>query len=124
MTLQDFKINTLRTFVPAKDYDRSRDFYKKIGFEETYYSEGLAVFKAGDFTFYLQNYYQKDWAENFMMLMEVDDVDAFWEYMQSLDLKKEFPEIKFRKPKTDDWGREFHMIDPAGVLWHFAKFSN
>lgn len=123
MTVKDFKFATLRTFVPAKDYQLSREFYKKLGFEETYYSEGLAVFKIGDFTFYLQNYYQKNWAENFMMLLEVDDVDQFWSYVQSLNLQSEFEGIRFRKPQTEDWGKEFHMIDPAGVLWHFAKFK-
>jgi len=122
MTLNDFKIGTIRTFVPTKDYERSRSFYKKIGFEETYFSESLAVFKAGDFTFYLQNNYQKKWAENFMMLMEVDDVDAFWDFLQKLNLKNDFPKIKLREPKTEDWGRECILIDPTGVLWHFATF--
>lgn len=124
MSLQKFKINTIRTFLPSKDYTTSRDFYKKIGFEETYYSEELAVFQSGDFSFYLQNYYQKKWADNFMMLMAVDDVDAFWKYIQALNLDTEFSGIRFRAPKTEDWGREFHMIDPAGVLWHFAKFAD
>ena len=65
MSLEKFNIKTIRTFVPAKDYELSRDFYKKIGFEETYYSETLAVFKIGEFSFYLQNYYQKKMGREF-----------------------------------------------------------
>jgi len=122
MSLNNFKINTLRTFVPSKNYEHSRTFYKKLGFEESYYSETLTVFNAGGFSFYLQSAYQKVWAENCMMLMEVDDVDAFWEYLLSLNLESDFPKIKLREPKTEDWGRECILIDPAGVLWHFATF--
>ena len=122
MSLEKFKIKNLRTFIPSKNYQLSLEFYKKIGFEETYYSEGLAVFKTGDFSFYLQNFYQKEWAENFMMFMEVEDVDQFWEYLLSLKLNKDFPTIKLRKPQTEDWGRECILIDPTGVLWHFATF--
>ncbi|MFK8004770.1 MAG: glyoxalase [Saprospiraceae bacterium] len=122
MSLEKFNIKTLRTFVPAKDYELSRKFYKKIGFEETFYSEDLAVFNVGNFSFYLQNFYQKKWAENFMMFMEVENVDEFWKYLLSLSLESDFPTIKLRRPKTEDWGREFHLIDPTGVLWHFATF--
>ena len=122
MTLKDFKINNLRSFVPSKDYEQSRVFYKKLGFEETYYSEGLAVFQIGDFSFYLQNFYNKNFAENYMMFLEVDNVDDFWKYLESLNLEKEFPMIRLRAPKTEDWGRECILIDPTGVLWHFAAF--
>ncbi|MEM6964419.1 MAG: VOC family protein [Bacteroidota bacterium] len=123
MKIQDFKFSTLRTFIPAKDFQRSRAFYKKLGFEEIYSSDGLAVFQVGDFTFHLQNYYQKEWAENFMMLLEVDDVDKFWKYVQSLDLQKEFPAIKLKKPENEDWARVFRLSDPTGVLWHMVKFT-
>ncbi|MFK7771854.1 MAG: glyoxalase [Saprospiraceae bacterium] len=122
MSLEKFNIKTLRTFVPAKDYELSRNLYKKIGFEETFYSEGLAVFKVDEFSFYLQNFYQKEWSENFMMFMEVENVDEFWKYLLSLNLINDFPTIKLREPKTEGWGREFHVIDPTGVLWHFGTF--
>lgn len=122
MSLAKFKIKTLRTFVPSKDYQVSREFYKKLGCEETYYSEELAVFQIGDFSFYLQNFYNKTLAENFMMFLEVENVDKFWEYLESLNLKKDFPKIHLRAPQTEDWGRECILIDPTGVLWHFATF--
>jgi len=122
MSLEKFKIGTIRSFVPAKDYQGSRGFYKKLGFEETYTSESLSVFNAGEFSFYLQNFYNKKFAENYMMFMEVDDVDAFWKYLEDLNLKNDFPKIKLRAPQTEDWGRECILIDPTGVLWHFATF--
>jgi len=122
MSLENFNIKTIRTFLPSKDYQLSRDFYQKIGFEEMFYSETLTVFQTGNFSFYLQNYYEKKWAENFMMFMEVENVDEFWKYLLSLNLKNDFPTIKLREPKTEDWGRECILIDPTGVLWHFATF--
>ena len=123
MSLDKFKINTLRSFVPSKDYQRCREFYKKLGFEETYYSETLIVFQAGGFSFYLQNFYNKTFAENYMMFMEVDDVDEFWKYLEGLNLKNDFPKTRLRAPQTVDWGRECILIDPTGVLWHFATFA-
>lgn len=122
MNLENIKINNLRAFVPSKDYQKSRAFYKKLGCEETYYSDGLAVFQIGDFSFYLQNFYNKGFAENFMMFLEVDNVDDFWKYLESLNLKKDYPNIRLRAPQTEDWGRECILIDPTGVLWHFATF--
>lgn len=32
----------------------------------------------GQSSFLLQRYYQKEWAENFMMQLMVDDLDAWW----------------------------------------------
>ena len=121
--MQNIRIKNLRTFVAAKDYNHSRNFYKKLGFEETYHAEDLSVFRIGDYSFYLQNYYNKDWAENTMLLLEVNDVDAFWEHLLSLNLEAAFPAIRMRKPMTEKWGRECHLVDPAGVLWHFASFN-
>lgn len=64
-----------RAFLPAKDFDTSRSFYRALGFETLLDSE-VAIFSVGDGAFILQRYYQKDWAENFMMQLMVDDLDA------------------------------------------------
>ena len=122
MIPEEIKINNLRTFIPAKDYNISRKFYQKLGFTETWFSQELSVYQISKFSFYLQNLFVEDWANNFMLFLEVESCDAFWKYLNSLNLKEEFQNIKMIPPKTEAWGRECLLIDPTGVLWHFGEF--
>jgi len=75
--------------MPAKDFELSKRFYEALGFEKVLDSE-VAIFNAGSGGFILQRYYQKDWAENFMMQLMVDDLDAWWSHIASLDLPGQF----------------------------------
>lgn len=40
--------------------------------------------RLGGAVFRLQNYYVKDWAENFMMKFDVDDVQAWYEHVKKV----------------------------------------
>jgi hypothetical protein len=92
-----------RPFVPAKDFELSKRFYLEVGFELLH--EGtVAIFGIGSSSFILQNYYNKDWAENFMMQLMVDDLDAWWEHLNGLDLPKTFHSTSLRPPETQRWG--------------------
>ena len=75
----------MRPFVPAKDFDCSKRFYETLGFEKVLDGE-VAIFNAASGGFILQRYYQKDWAENFMMQLMVDNLDAWWAHIDALDL--------------------------------------
>ena len=50
----------------------------------------MSVFQSGTNAFYLQKAYVKDWVNNTMLFMEVDDVARFWDELIALDL----PEIQ------------------------------
>ena len=41
----------------------------------------VAIFNAGSGGFILQRYYQKEWAENFMMQLMVAETDAWWKHI-------------------------------------------
>lgn len=114
---------SIRTFIGAKDFVVSSAFYKDIGFEESKISGTMSVFHMSGLRFYLQDYYVKDWIENTMVLLEVPDAVAWWAYLQSLQLDKKYPDVKLIPVREEDWGRECMLIDPAGVLWHFATFK-
>lgn len=112
----------LRPFVPAKDFAISRAFYQDMGAKEIWSNADMALLQLGDSEFYLQNAYVKDWAENTMLFLNVADLDLCWRELQALDLINRYPDIRWKKPTDYPWGlREIHLIDPAGVLWHFAK---
>ena len=111
----------LRPFLPAKDFDLSKRFYEALGFEKLLDSE-VAIYRLAGGGFILQRYYQKDWAENCMMQLMVDDLDSWWGHIQSLDLPKSFGVAAPKPPAMQPWGlRVAYIFDPSGVLWHVCQ---
>jgi hypothetical protein len=111
----------VRSFVPTKDFDLSKRFYEALGFDKIIDGE-VAVFQAGSGGFILQRYYQKDWAENTMLQLLVDDLDAWWEHIEELDLPRRFGVQPPKPPAVQPWGlRVAYVFDPCGVLWHVAQ---
>ena len=110
-----------RAFIPAKDFDSSKAFYEALGFKKLLDGD-VAIFGIGASAFILQRYYKKEWAENCMMQMMVDDLDAWWEHIKGLDLPKKFGVQSPTAPAMQPWGlRVAYVRDPAGVLWHVAE---
>ena len=110
-----------RPFLPARDFALSKRFYEALGFEKVLDGE-VAIFRMGASEFILQNYYQKEWAENFMMQLLVDDLDSWWTHLSSLDLPANFGVPALKPPAIQPWGlRIAYVIDPAGVLWHVTQ---
>jgi uncharacterized glyoxalase superfamily protein PhnB len=111
-----------RPFVPSKDFEVSKSFYQALGFQKTLDDTGVAIFAVGDGAFILQHYYQKEWADNFMMQLMVDDLDAWWVHIVSLDLPGKFGVRAPAPPEMQPWGlRLAYVFDPSGVLWHVAQ---
>ena len=111
-----------RPFLPAKDFGLSKRFYEALGFEKLLDASDVVIFRMGRGGFLLQSYYQKDWAENFMMQLMVDDLDAWWSHIQALDLAGRFGVAAPRAPALQPWGlRIAYVTDPSGVLWHVAQ---
>jgi hypothetical protein len=112
---------TARPFLPAKNFDVSKRFYEELGFAKLLDSD-VAIFRIGQTSFVLQKYFQKQWAENFMMQLMVDNLDAWWAHIQSLDLPTKFGVPPPKAPALQPWGlRIAYVIDPSGVLWHVAE---
>lgn len=112
----------LRPFLPAIDFSLSREFYAELGATELWSSDEMVLLRLGQSSFYLQDAYVQAWAENLMLFLKVPELDAFWEELRVLDLPKRYPGVRWKKPTDYAWGlREVHLIDPAGVLWHFAR---
>jgi len=110
-----------RPFLPTQDFARSVRFYEAFGFTKVLDSE-VAIFNAGSGGFILQRGYAKEWAENCMMQLMVDDLDAWWEHLKSLDLPGRFGVQAPKAPAMQPWGlRVAYVYDPCGVLWHVAQ---
>jgi catechol 2,3-dioxygenase-like lactoylglutathione lyase family enzyme len=110
-----------RPFIPAKDFALSKNFYETLGFEKLLDGD-VAIFRAGSGGFILQRFYEKELAENFMMQLMVDDLDAWWGHIAGLDLPGRFNVAPPREPAMQPWGlRVAYVVDPSGVLWHIGE---
>jgi catechol 2,3-dioxygenase-like lactoylglutathione lyase family enzyme len=115
-------IVALRPFLPAKDFQISKNFYTDLGFEVVPLGDKLASVSIGRFAFLLQDYFVQDWADNFVMHMQVTNLDRWWEAVSRLGLEARYQVRAPRPPKLEPWGlRVAYLFDPAGVLWHFAE---
>ena len=113
---------TVRPFLPAKDFERSKQFYEALGFTKLLDVSEVAIFQIGSSSFLLQNRFVKEWAENAMMQLMVDDLDVWWSRISNLDLPGRFGVPLPKAPAVQPWGlRVAYVVDPSGVLWHFAQ---
>lgn len=117
------KARSIRPFIGAKDYELSRRFYQDLGFQESILSHDMSLFKTDQIAFYLQKAYVRDWIDNTMVFVEVEDVDRYWKELSALDLPTKYQGVRLTPIRDDDWGRECFLHDPSGILWHFGQFS-
>jgi hypothetical protein len=114
-------VKALRPFVPAKNFAISKQFYADLGFRVEPLGDSIAAIHLGSHSFLLQDYYVEVWAENFVMHMFVDDLDAWWQHLTALDIASRYDVKSPRPPKLESWGLNVaYMFDTAGVLWHIA----
>jgi len=117
-------IRSFRPFLPAKDFETSLRFYEAIGFKAYRLGDTLAELSLGTDAFLLQSYYVKEWAENTVMHVLVNDVQTWWEHIKSLDLANQFGVSAPAPPRVQPWGLTVaYVFDPTGILWHFAEVT-
>lgn len=112
----------MRPFVPASDFEKSVRFYSDLGFTVHRISGQLASIELGPFAFLLQDYHVEGFAGNFMMHLMVNDLDRWWKHIDGLDLKVKYGVRAPSAPALQPWGLIVsYVVDPSGVLWHFAQ---
>ena len=112
----------MRSFIETQDLDRSKRFYAALGFEQVLDGE-VAIFNVASGGLILARHTGGHAPNsNLMMQVMVDDLDAWWAHIESLDLAKEFGVPPPLRPALQPWGlRIAYVVDPSGVLWHFAQ---
>jgi hypothetical protein len=96
-------------------------FFAELGFEKQWQNGGLAGLRFGGAYFMLQDIDIRAWQENQMLVLEVDDLDAYWAEIETKNLPARFAGVRTKAPAEYPWGRELHIIDPAGVCWHVRQ---
>lgn len=118
----NLKAKEIMTFVPSgPDFDLALAYYQDLGFELDWKSDELAILRKDASRFFLQKFVNKEMQNNFMMSLDVEDLDAWWAKIQAADILGKYPGSRAIPPKDYPWGkREIHLIGPDGVLWHIA----
>ena len=110
-----------RPFLPTRDMGASKAFYEALGFKKLLDGD-VVIFAAGATSFILTRTDNQAWAGHSMMQLMVDDVDAWWKHVDSLDLPGRFGVPAPRPPALQPWGLTVaYVADPAGILWHIAQ---
>jgi uncharacterized glyoxalase superfamily protein PhnB len=119
--VSDLHAIELKAFIPAKDFALSKRFYQEIGFVMASDSGGVAYFHAGAVSFLLQDFYVEELANNLMMHLLVQDVDAWWAKIKELGIAEKYG-VRVTAIENQPWRmRDFVIIDPSGVLWRIAQ---
>ena len=112
----------LKAFVPARDFELSKQFYTDLGFTLASSAGGVAYLHCGACSFLLQDFYVAALADNLMMHLLVEDVDAWWQHVQAQDLAGRYATRPPESPMDQPWAmRDFVVIDPSGVLWRIGQ---
>lgn len=120
----NYSVKSIRPFIGAKDFETSRNFYHDLGFTEIPLPDGnMSYFSVGDFGFYLQRAYVKDWVDNTMLFLEVEHVENHLAEIKKLNLEEKYTSVRISKIQYNDWGNEFFIHDPSGILWHIGEFK-
>ncbi|MDY7395293.1 glyoxalase [Aureibaculum sp. 2210JD6-5] len=114
---------SIRAFIGAKNYEISRNSYQDMGFEEFITSPKMLYFRLADFGFYLQDYFVRDWVDNSMLFLEVENLEKHFEGIKNLNLDKKYKNVRISEIVKNDWGNEFFIHDPSGILWHIGEFK-
>jgi len=107
-------VSDVRPFLPAKDF----------GWKVTYSDDNLALLEIGNQRFYLQAYYVKEWADNAMLHVTVEDAQSCHTQIKEFMASGRFPGARVSKPKQEPYGALVTYVwDPSGVLLHLAQWK-
>jgi hypothetical protein len=115
------KFLSLSPFVPSgSKFEESKQLFQELGFKMTWSEGGMAGFAADSCNFILQKFESKQFAENFMLSVRVDNAAEFRQMVLGKNLPERFG-IRIGEVTQQPYGKEVNIIDIAGVCWHFVE---
>jgi hypothetical protein len=115
------KFFSLQPFIPSgKEFVKSKNFFLDLGFTISWEAGDYIGFVKDECRFILQKYDHKEFAENLMINVAIENADNFYNEIKEKQLQEKYG-IKVSKPINQPYGREVNIIDLAGVCWHFVQ---
>lgn len=122
--MANLSVTEIKAFVPSKNFELSKQFYKDLGFTIASEGGGIAYFHFGHVSFLLQDFCAESVAENFMMHILVEDVSSWWNHVQASGVLSKYG-VKVTDMEEQPWRmRDFCLYDPSGVLWRIGQNTN
>lgn len=119
--MANLRVVELKPFVPARDYELSKSFYRDLGFTLASDGGGVAYFHHETVSFLLQDFFVTELAENLMLHLLVEDVEAWRERVEQAGVAQRYG-VRVGDIALQPWGmRDFVLFDPSGVLWRIAQ---
>lgn len=119
--MPNLRVTEIKAFVPSKDFNLSKQFYQDLGFTMASEGGGVAYFHWDHVSFLLQDFCAEGLAENFMMHILVEDVEAWWDRVQQSGVSTKYG-VKVSDVESQPWRmRDFCLTDPSGVLWRIGQ---
>lgn len=114
-------VTEIKAFVPARDFERSKQFYRDLGFTMASEGGGVAYFHVGHASFLLQDGCAESQGEHCVMHLLVEDVEAWWRHVAESGVAATYG-VTASGIETQPWRmRDFSLFDPSGVQWLIAQ---
>lgn len=115
------KYLSLQPFVPSgSNFELAKNLFLELGFNLSWESGGYAGFENNGCQFILQQFDNKEFAENFMLSIGIENAEAFRADLIEKQLSQKFG-IRISEVMNQPYGKEVNIIDIAGVCWHFVQ---
>jgi len=119
--MPNLRVTEVKAFVPARDFELSKQFYRDLGFTMASEGGGVAYFHHGHASFLLQDFCVEDHITNFMMHLLVENVDDWHHKISEAGLAEKY-KVEVSPVELQPWRmRDFTLLDPSGVLWRIAE---
>ncbi len=112
---------SLEPFVPSgSEFEKSKLLFQELGFNINWDAGDYTGFERDGCKFILQKFNNRDFAEQFMISVKIDDAENFWKEMTEKNLTGKYG-VRISEPTQQPYGKEVNLIDIAGVCWHFVE---
>jgi hypothetical protein len=115
------KFLSLEPFIPSgKNFVLAKQFFIALGFNISWDGGDYIGYERDNCRFILQKYHDDAFAQNLMLSVRVDNVEAFRKMVIENQLPEKFG-IRIGEVTKQPYGKEVNIIDNAGVCWHFIE---
>jgi hypothetical protein len=73
----EYKAKSIRPFIGSTNFQISRSFYQNLDSKESVLASNFSYFETEGIGFYLHDANIKDWIDNTMLFLEVEDVNQY-----------------------------------------------
>jgi uncharacterized glyoxalase superfamily protein PhnB len=114
------RVVEIKAFIPAQNFELSKQFYKDLGFRMASEGGGIAYFHLGGASFLLQDACDEPFAP-FPMHMLVQDLDAWWAHIATTGIATTYA-VEVSAIEVQPWRmRDFCLTDPSGNIWRIGQ---